>query len=106
MRLGYLTLVLLLVFGAVAHADEAALPETSLYNLDEIWTRQDGAAMPLRDLSGKLVVAAMGYTICKDLCPAIVVDMAWIERHLSERARARVKFVFFSFDSEADSIRT
>jgi protein SCO1 len=88
---------------SLARAGETALPETSLYNLDQTWTRQDGGPVKLAQLGGKLVVAAMGYTTCKDLCPAIVADMAWIERRLPDSAKPRVEFVFFSFDSEADS---
>ena len=46
----------------------------SLYNLELTWTSQDGASVPLGALGGKPVVAAMGYTSCKDMCPAIVVQ--------------------------------
>ena len=54
----------------------------SIYNLDEPWTTQEGVSAPLASLAGKPVVAAMGYTTCKDMCPAIVADMMWIEKHL------------------------
>ncbi len=59
--------------------------------------------MPLASLRGVPVVAAMGYTTCKDICPAIVVDMMWIEKHLKPEASGRVRFAFFSFDPEADT---
>ena len=46
----------------------------------------------------------MGYTTCKDICPAIVADMMWIEKHLPpDRPTERVRFAFFSFDPEADT---
>ena len=45
----------------------------------------------------------MGYTTCRDICPAIVVDMMWIEKHLPPGAADRVRFAFFSFDPEADT---
>ena len=81
----------------------AAPSSASLYNLDSKWTTQDGATVSLGSFAGKPVVAAMGYTTCKDMCPAIVADMMWIEKHLPPDAADRVRFAFFSFDSEADT---
>ncbi len=85
------------------HDAGAPLPGTSLYNLDETWVNQDGKRAPLSSLRGKLVVAAMGYTTCKDMCPAIVADMMWIDKHLPPEAVKKVRFVFFTFNSVADS---
>ncbi len=76
---------------------------TSLFNLDARWTTQDAATVALDAFAGRPVVVAMGYTTCKDICPAIVADMMWIEKHLSPGDAARVRFAFFSFDSEADT---
>ena len=45
----------------------------------------------------------MGYTACKAMCPAIVAEMMWIEKHLPADMADRVRFAFFSFDSEADT---
>ena len=45
----------------------------------------------------------MGYTTCKDICPAIVANMMWVEKHLPPGRPERVRFAFFSFDSEADT---
>ncbi len=81
----------------------AALPGTSLYNLDSQWVSQEGARVALSSLSGKLVIAAMGYAQCKDICPAVVADMMWIDKHLPPGAASRVEFVFFTFDSVADT---
>ena len=81
----------------------AALPGTSLYNLDSQWVTQEGARVALSSLSGKLVVAAMGYAQCKDICPAVVADMMWIDKHLPPAAASRVEFVFFTFNSVADT---
>ena len=75
----------------------------SLYNLELKWTTQDGMSVGLSALGGKPVVAAMGYTSCKDICPAIVADMMWIEKHLPQDAAGRVRFVFASFDSTVDT---
>ena len=96
----------LIAASAPAGAQEdaaAALPGTSLYNLDSQWVSQEGARIALSSLSGKLVVAAMGYAQCKDICPAVVADMMWIDKHLPPGAASRVEFVFFTFDSVADT---
>jgi len=86
-----------------APASSAAPTGSSIYNIESKWTNQDGANVALASLSGKPVVAAMGYTTCKGICPAIVADMMWIEKHLPKGDADRVRFAFFSFDSEADT---
>ena len=89
---------------AAAQNDAGApLPGTSVYNLGSQWVTQDGARIALSSLSGKPVVAAMGYADCKYMCPAIVADMMWIDKHLPPGAASRVEFVFFTFDSVADT---
>ena len=85
--------------GRACRADER-LPLQSRVDLDECRT---GQALPLGALGGKPVVAAMGYTSCKDMCPAIVADMMWIEKHLPQDASGRVSFAFFSIDSKVDT---
>jgi protein SCO1/2 len=94
---------------AIAHGHSDATPAPaaaisgSLYNLEQTWTSQDGASAPLRGFAGKPVVAAMGYTTCRDICPAIVADMMWIEKHLAPAEAERVRFAFFSLDPAADT---
>lgn len=83
--------------------DGAAPSSASVYNLDARWTTQDGANVTLGSFAGKPIVAAMGYATCTDICPAIVIDMSWIEKHLPPDMADRVRFAFFSFDSEADT---
>lgn len=75
----------------------------SVFNLESKWTTQDDATVSLGSFAGKPVVAAMGYTTCKNICPAVVVDMMWIEKHLPPDTADRVRFAFFSFDAEADT---
>ena len=85
-------------------AQAASAPSgASLYQLPSKWTTQDGVNVTLVSFAGAPVVAAMGYTTCKDICPAIVANMMWIEKHLPPDAAARVRFAFFSFDPEADT---
>jgi protein SCO1/2 len=86
------------------HMERAAAPTgASLYNLDSQWTTQDGTSTRLDALAGRPVVAAMGYTSCKDICPAIVADMMWVEKHLPADAAGQVRFAFFSIDSTVDT---
>ncbi len=92
-----------LALTVAASADPGKPTRASLYDLDEKWTSQDGASVALSSFAGKLVVLAMGYTTCKDICPAIVADMMWVEKHLPLDAAGRVRFAFVSFDSEADT---
>ena len=80
---------------------DPALSSASAYNLDSKWTTQDGVSVALVSFAAKPVVAAMGYTTCRDICPATVADMMWIEKHLPADTADRVHFAFFSFDSEA-----
>lgn len=84
---------------------DAAQPLTgrSVYNLGSKWTRQDGVDVAIGSLSGKPVIAAMVYTSCPDMCPAIVADMMWIERHLPPDAAGQVQFALFSFDAAGDT---
>ena len=90
--------------GHDANLDAAAEHnDRSIYNLDSKWTNENGATIALDSLAGQPVVAAMGYTTCKDICPAIVADMMWVERRLPQGAVGRVKFVFFSIDTEGDT---
>ena len=87
-----------------AHLDEQAQhTDRSIYNLDSNWTTEDGATVSLDSLGGQPVVVAMGYTTCKDICPAIVAGMMWVEKHLPAGAAGRVKFAFFSIDSAVDT---
>jgi len=89
---------------AVRAGDAAApLPGDSLYNLDALWTNQDGVPLKLSRMRGKFVVVAMGYTNCPDLCPAIVADMLWIDAHLPRDLAARVRFAFVSIDPKRDT---
>jgi protein SCO1 len=88
---------------ATVAADPSTPSGASLYNLESRWTTQDGATVALGVFAGEPVILAMGYTTCKDMCPAIVADMMWVEKHLPSGAAARVRFAFFSLDSEADT---
>jgi protein SCO1 len=92
-----------LALSAAAAAGPNSTSGASLYNLESKWTTQDGASVALSSFAGKPVILAMGYTTCKDICPAVVANMMWIGKHLPPDAAGGVRFAFFSFDSEADT---
>lgn len=87
------------------HAMEMGQPlaGASVYNLAQIWTDQDGKAIPLASLRGRPVVLTMAYTSCKELCPMTVEAMRALERDWTQRSAAPVTFAFFSFDSARDT---
>ena len=101
------TLVAALLAAALAFAAPPEAPispsGTSIYNLELKWLTQAGATVTLSTFAGRPAIIAMGYTTCKDICPAIVADMMWVEKHLPPEAAARARFAFISFDSEADT---
>ena len=88
-------------FASAAPADPPS--GASLYNLESKWTTEDGASVALDVFAGRPLVLAMGYTTCKDICPAIVADMLWIDAHLPRDLAARVRFAFVSIDPKRDT---
>ncbi len=84
-------------------ASQSAYAGVSIYALDSALTDQDGRALRLKDLAGKVVVAAMAYTSCPAVCPRIVADMQAVEGQLPEHARNGVQFVLFSLDPTRDT---
>jgi protein SCO1/2 len=91
------------VASAAMRVSVAAPTSASVYNIESKWTTQDGSSVALASLGGKPVVAAMGYTTCRNICPAVVADMMWIEKHLPPGTGNAVRFAFFSFDPEVDT---
>jgi protein SCO1/2 len=86
---------------AVGDADHTN--SRSIYGLDLPLTDQDGHALVLSDLRGRVLVAAMMYSNCKSVCPRVTEDMKGIERQLAHRDRDRVEFVLFSLDPGRDT---
>jgi len=90
--------------GMLPPAAVADHPHTdSLYNVESVWSDQDGARVALKSLRGQLRIVAMVYTSCQYVCPLIVNDMLTIERRLPPGMRGKVHFALFSFDPERDS---
>jgi protein SCO1/2 len=76
--------------------------DRSLYNLDALWTDQNGAKIGISQFKGRPVVLAMVYTSCKGACPLIVEDIKNIERGLSPPQREHTQFALVSIDSDRD----
>lgn len=86
-------------------AENASLPEKSLYHLRSQWKNQDMKSVGLASLQGQPVIMAMVYTQCKEACPMILHVMMQIEEDLFSNASPPIKFVLVSFDSQRDTPR-
>jgi protein SCO1/2 len=84
-------------------APEPAASGPSIYGLDLPLTDQDGHALVLSDLRGRVWVAAMMYGNCKTVCPRVTEDMKAIEGRLAGAERDGVGFVLFSLDPGRDT---
>lgn len=64
----------------------------------------DGQRQPrrLKDLRGRVVLLAFGYTHCPDVCPTTLAEMAALRKQLGPTAR-RVELLFVSVDAERDT---
>jgi protein SCO1/2 len=84
--------------------DEAFIqPESSIYNLESQWLNQNNNNIILKDLNGKVVIAAMVFTHCESACPRIVSDLQRIEKSLTTEELKNVQFVLISMDPARDT---
>lgn len=91
--------------GHSAPAPKPSAPaSSSVFNLEDSWTTQEGKSFRLSDFSGHPALLAMIYTSCKGACPLIIEDMKKIEAQLSPEVRKKVKFAAFSFDPKRDTV--
>jgi protein SCO1/2 len=74
----------------------------SVYDLGQTWTNQDGKAVAMSDLRGKVRIVAMFFTSCRYACPRITADMKAIEAKLTPAQKEKIGFTMFSFDADAD----
>ena len=79
-----------------------AAEEGSVYDLDAVWTNQEGVAFPLASLRGQPRLLVMFFSHCSYACPRITANLQKIEQRLTVEERARVGFVMASFDSARD----
>ena len=74
----------------------------SVYNLDDVWTDQDGKPARPGDFKGDVVVLAMFFTSCEYACPRIVADMQAIAARVPEELAPHVHYLLASFDTARD----
>ncbi|NIV75293.1 MAG: redoxin domain-containing protein [Gammaproteobacteria bacterium] len=65
-------------------------------------TTQEGAALALADLRGKVVVVSFLYTACADTCPLLTAKLVGIQRALGDAFGEDVFFLSVSVDPEND----
>jgi protein SCO1 len=66
-------------------------------------TSQDGAAVTLGDLRGKVVAVTFIYTWCPDVCPMLTDKMARVQDELGPGFGSKVAFVSITVDPERDT---
>jgi len=98
---GTLLLACLLLGGAAA-AEPPALPEDSLYLLEDRLADQAGQPFVLADRRGKPQLVAMFYTSCRYICPLIVDSAKGVEHALAPEERARLGILLVSLDPARD----
>lgn len=91
-----------LLLPGVAAAAPAALPDDSIYLLEDAFSDQAGNAFVLADRRGKPQVVAMFYTSCRYICPLIVDSAKGVEHKLSPAERARLGILLVSLDPARD----
>ena len=88
-------------------SDDSPFPAAGLLEVrsvvpDFTFMNQDGEAMGLADLRGKVWVADFIYTYCSGPCPAMTVGMKKLQDHLDELPDLR--FVTFTVDPARDTV--
>ncbi|MBL7543154.1 MAG: SCO family protein [Bdellovibrionaceae bacterium] len=100
-----LVFLVMMLFGIFLRADEAKLPEDSIYNIKSNWSNQNGDAITLDSLRGQNVIMTMVYTGCAHACPMTIAKVQEIEKALVQADIKNYKLVLASFDSVKDTPR-
>jgi protein SCO1 len=89
---------------ALAHeaGDEQRLPTIGAAP-DFALISQDGAAVTLRSLRGKVVAVSFIYTWCPDVCPMLTDKLARVQDDLGSHFGSDVAFVSITVDPERDT---
>lgn len=81
---------------------EEASSQGTLFDLGVPFHDEHGRERHLTDFRGRPFVLSMIYTRCTSVCPRVTADLQRLERSLSTRALARVRFVLISLDPVHD----
>jgi protein SCO1/2 len=68
-------------------------------------TDQDGNAVTLSGLRGKLVLMTFGFTHCPNVCPTTLANLAQVCRELPTADQDRVRVLFITVDPARDTPR-
>jgi protein SCO1/2 len=101
-RLFSLLLLAALALPGLAAAQAPALPDDSLYLLDDAFSDQAGQPFVLADRRGKPQLVAMFYTSCRYICPLIVDSAKGVEHALAPEEHARLGVLLVSLDPARD----
>jgi protein SCO1/2 len=66
-------------------------------------TSQDGAAVKLSDLRGKVVAVTFIFTMCTETCPVLTPMMSFVQDRLGDDFGAKIAFVSITVDPERDT---
>lgn len=88
---------------ATLPAAEVALSADSIYQLDGVFTDQDGRQLRLADLRGKPVLVSMFYASCPHACPMLISDIKRVEAALPPEVREQLQVVLVTFDPARDT---
>jgi protein SCO1/2 len=66
-------------------------------------TDQNGKPFHLRDLRGKVVVFAFGFTHCPNICPTTLAALSSFYNELPAKDREQVRVLFISLDPTRDT---
>ena len=83
--------------------DRSILPPDSIFNINSVWTNQDGKNLQLIDLPNKTLVVVMIYTSCKSACPILVGKMKAIEAKFNNKIKDDIALVLVSIDPKTDT---
>lgn len=79
------------------------LPDSSLYQAESRWQRDDGKTIRLEELRGKVRVVSMFFSGCNSLCPMSLGQLKTLERAMPEALWDKVGFVMVTMDSKDDT---
>lgn len=81
----------------------APLPDTSIYQLDGVFSDQDAHPFALSSLRGSPVLVLMFYGSCQSVCPLLISQALRVDQGLTEDQRAHLRVVLVTFDPERDT---
>ncbi|MDA0667651.1 MAG: SCO family protein [Planctomycetota bacterium] len=88
---------------SILEAADAALPATSLYQIEDQWTDQTNTARTLGDFRGEVVITAMVFTHCQYACPLILQDLRGIQAQIPKDKQSDIRWLLVSMDSDRDT---